>query len=99
MTVYAVLPEASGFSTATPSAVSMAGVYLFTAGRGRIDLPLPAHVSTLRLRLRLSARRLRRLVGMSARTRARASRSADRSPGEAGRRAEMLTSAGMEGGL
>src|SRR5215210_584447 len=42
MTVYAVLPEAAGLSTPTPSAVPMAGVYLFTAGWGRIDPSLPA---------------------------------------------------------
>src|ERR687889_411239 len=42
MTVYAVLPEATGLSTPTPSAVPMAGVYLLTAGWGRIDLSLLA---------------------------------------------------------
>src|SRR5215217_2290283 len=42
MVVYAVLPEASGLSTPTPSAVPIAGVYLLTAGWGRLEPPLPA---------------------------------------------------------
>src|SRR5688572_27874167 len=45
MTVYAVLPEATGFSPATPAAVSMSGVYLFTAYWGRAALPQYALVS------------------------------------------------------
>src|SRR5829696_1696539 len=47
MTVYAVLPEATGLSTPTPSAVPMAGVYLFTAGWGRSTLPAVAGLSGL----------------------------------------------------
>src|SRR5215210_7296166 len=42
MAVYAVLPEATGLSTPTPSADPIAGVYLLTAGWGRIDPSLPA---------------------------------------------------------
>src|SRR5215211_1944683 len=45
MVVYAVLPEASGLSTPTPSAVPIAGVYLLTAGWGRLEPPLPAVTS------------------------------------------------------
>src|SRR5215203_3825527 len=42
MAVYADLPEATGLSTPTPSAVPMAGVYLLTAGCGRLEPALPA---------------------------------------------------------
>src|SRR5215208_2062305 len=42
MAVYADLPEATGLSTPTPSAVPMAGVYLLTAGCGRFEPALPA---------------------------------------------------------
>src|SRR5215203_1277288 len=42
MAVYADLPEATGLSTPTPSAVPTAGVYLFTAGGGRLEPSLPA---------------------------------------------------------
>src|SRR5215212_12114394 len=45
MTVYAVLPESTGLSTPTPSAVPMAGVYLLTAGWGRSTLPAVAGLS------------------------------------------------------
>src|SRR5215210_1739756 len=37
MAVYAALPEATGLSTPTPSAVPTAGVYLLTAGWGRLE--------------------------------------------------------------
>src|SRR5829696_7958041 len=47
MTVYAVLPESTGLSTPTPSAVPMAGVYLLTAGWGRSTLPAVAGFSGL----------------------------------------------------
>src|SRR5215208_6917044 len=45
MVVYAALPEAAGLSTPTPSALPMAGVYLLTAGGGRLEPPLPAVTS------------------------------------------------------
>src|SRR5215212_6127435 len=45
MVVYAALPEAAGLSTPTPSALPMAGVYLLTAGWGRLEPPLPAVTS------------------------------------------------------
>src|SRR5215218_6562647 len=45
MVVYAVLPEASGLSTPTHSALPIAGVYLLTAGWGRLEPPLPAVTS------------------------------------------------------